>query len=213
MFALIVMSVCPSANLSLQQVTKLGGNVPLSAGVVAITSLISLFTIPIFLKAFETILNRHINVEAVEVIRNVAITIFLPMVIGMILRKIFPNNIWLAKMITNTAFFLLIVMVILITIHNYPSFANFKLYGYSMITIAVVGSYILGVLMSGKKTSQQISLGIESALRNPGLAILIANHNFAAEKVLTATVPYVVTTIVVVILCTLALKLVHKFIS
>ncbi len=53
-------------------------------------------------------------------------------------------------------------------------------------------------------------MAIESGLRNPGLAYLIASENFIAEKVTMAMVPYLATSISTIMVCTFLLKLIHK---
>lgn len=211
LIALIVMSVCPPADLSIQQVTKLGGNVPLSAGILSISTLLSVFTIPLILKLFEKILGLHVNFDLLELIREIFLSILLPLMIGMVLRMIFPKYTWLAKYISHIAFLLLVAVVLALIIQNYSGFKEITFDMYRMLIVAVMGAYILGIFMSGRKTSQQITLGIETGLRNPGIAVILANHNFAPEHIMRITVPYVFTSIVLVIFSTVILKLMHKY--
>lgn len=211
--ALIILSICPPGDLSIQQVTKLGGNVPLSAGVLTISSALSMVTAPIFLRLFEKIVGIHVNFELSELVHKIALEIFLPMIVGMVLRRLFFKYAWLAKSVTHTALLLLYAILIFLIVMHISDFGHLKLYFYCLFTASIMGSYLLGIIMSSKNHSHQISLGIESALRNPGLAILIASHNFAREDVLLGTIPYIATMAVVVCLCTILLKYVQKLVK
>jgi predicted permease len=53
MAVLIIMAISPAADMSVQQVKRLGGSEPLAEGMQVISTLLSIITIPLFLRLFD----------------------------------------------------------------------------------------------------------------------------------------------------------------
>lgn len=209
--AIMCMAVSPAADLSTNQVEKLGGDKHLAEGVLLISSLISIATAPLLLKLFELILELHLEIDLKEVVQQVAIAQFIPVMLSLVLRKIFPNLKNLASYLINIASVLLICCFILIIIQKHTTFAEFKINAYIAIILVTSSAFILGAMLAGNNFKQQIALAIESSMRNPGLAFLIASENFSVERANLAMVPYLVTTMGTIIICTLIFKSLHRY--
>lgn len=209
--AIICLGVAPAADLSARQAKTLGGDQQLAESVLAIIALISIFTVPLLLKFFEITLGLHLNVQYSHVIIQVAIAQFMPMIISIILRYFFPKLVDFAKYIITGASLMLVICFIVFIILNLATFSEFKINGYVAIIIAISSAFVLGVLFAGKNPKNQIALAIESSMRSPGLAFLIASGNFAKERVDQAMAPFLVTMTCTIIICTLGLKLLQKY--
>lgn len=211
LLAIIIMAVAPAADLSVQQVEALGGNVGLAGLVQMICCLISLITSPLLLQGFEKLLGLYLDLSWPELTRDILLAQFLPMLIGIILTHYFPILHKKASLITKSAKWLLLFCFAVLLIKHYEYFFAFSWETYFSVIIATVSAFILGIIMAGRKAEDQISLAIESGLRNPGLAYLIASENFLKHRATIAMLPYVVVTGVTIIVATHMLKLMHRY--
>ncbi len=203
--ALIIMACSPAANLSNKAIGALGGDITLTNRIELIVSLISIVTTPVLLEIMEIVLGLNLNVRLSIIIEQLAITQFLPTILGVLLRKWYPKYIHYAKFIIKGASWLLIIIFALLIIQHYQAFYRLRIQGYAAVIIATMSAFLLGVIFAGKNSKQQISLAIETGLRNPGLAYLIASENFIEENANVMMIPYTVTVLVTILLCTLIL--------
>ncbi len=208
--ALIIMAIAPASDLSVRQVATLGGDVALATDIQVFSALTSIITTPLLLELFALILGLNLDIKFTHVVEQVAVAQFIPMCIGLSLRKFFPSYAWLTKYIMAFATSLLVAMLIIIIVENHHFFTEFPLRAYLMVAGATASAFLMGVIFAGKNTKRQITLAIEAGLRNPGLAYLIASENFIPEKVTSAMAPYLATSISVIIACTFLLKFIHK---
>lgn len=209
-YALIIMACAPAANLSNQSISILGGDNALADRIELITALISIITTPVLLEFMELITGINLNLSVFLMIGQLALTQFLPMVFGIYIRKRFPKYIIYAKYILRCATFLLITIFILLIILYHQFFTQLRIQGYVIIIIATIAAFLLGIFFADKNPKKQISLAIETGLRNPGLVYLIASENFLEVNSNQFIIPYTVTVLVTIISCSCLLKLIHK---
>ncbi len=205
--ALIIMACSPAANLSNKAMRALGGDITLTNRIELIVSLISIVTTPILLEIMEIILGLNLNMKFSIIIEQLAITQFIPTILGVLLRKWQLKTIHCAKFIIKGASWLLIIIFVLLIIQQYQAFYQPRVQGYAVVIIATISAFLLGTIFAGKNPKYQISFSIETGLRNPGLAYLIASENFIEENANVMMIPYTVTVLVTILLCTLILKL------
>ena len=201
--ALIIMACSPAANLSNQAIRALGGDVKLTNRIELIVSLLSIVTTPVLLEIIEIFLGLNLNVRFSIIIQQLVITQFIPTILGILLRKWHPKYTYYAKFIIKGASWLLIIVFLLLIIQHYQVFGRLGIQGYAAVIIATVSAFLLGIIVAGKNPKQQISLAIETGLRNPGLAYLIASENFIEENADIMMIPYTLTVLVTILLGTL----------
>ncbi len=204
--ALIIMACSPAANLSNKALYALGGDISLTNRIELIVSLISIVTTPVLLEIIKIILGLNLNVKVSMIVAQLVISQFIPTILGELLRKWQPKTIYYAKFIIKGASTLLMLIFALLIIQHDQAFEQVRIVGYAAVAVATMSAFFLGALCAGKDLKQQISLAIETGLRNPGLAYLIASENFIAEKANVMMVPYTVTVLVTITLCALILK-------
>lgn len=208
--ALIIMACSPGANLSNRRISTFGGDVTYTNRIELIVALISIITTPVLLELIELLFGLNLNVKVSIIIEQVAITQFLPTILGVFLRKLIPQLINYAKVIMKVAGWVLIIIFVLLVIEHYQIFMTLRIQGYLAVIIGTMGAFFLGVMLAGKNPQRQISLAIETGLRNPGLAYLIASENFVEENANIILVPYTATVFVMILLCVYSLKLFQK---
>lgn len=210
---LIIMACSPAANLSNRAIYVLGGDVALTDRIELITALISVVTAPMLLKLIDFFLGINLNVRLSIIIGQIAVTQFIPTILGMLLRKRRPNYTHYAKFILSGASWLLLIILILLIIQYHQSFGQLRIQGYFAVIIATISAFLLGVVFAGKNPKQQVALAVETGLRNPGLVCLIASENFLEKNLNILMVPYTVTVLVTIVLCVFFLRLSQKLIK
>lgn len=208
--AIMILAVSPGAHTSIERVKKLGGNVSLAAQVQILSASITIVTAPLLLQTYEFLLGLHLDISFTHLIRNFAEAQFIPIVVGIILRQLIPNIGKLTKYSMPIAKILLLGCFVILIYRNYEFITSLKLNAYFMIILVTASAFLLGVIMAGRNAKNQISLAIESGMRNLGLAYVIASNNFIQERVNAAMLPFVILSVATIFLSTFLLKIVQK---
>ena len=206
---LMVLALCPGGVTSNLLARLAGGNAPLSISLTAITSLLSILTVPL-LVAFSV--NHFIGEDAPAVdVTRLGLTMFLvtavPVAIGMTLTKRCPAlTERIAPRVSRTAVLLFVVIIVAALGKNWEVFSsNLGTLGPVAILLNVV---MLGLGLASSKALRldardATTISIESGVQNGTLAIAVGGIVAAVEgQVLPpATVPAAVYSITMYIVC------------
>ena len=206
---LMVLALCPGGVTSNLLARLAGGNAPLSISLTAITSLLSILTVPL-LVAFSVNHFMGEDAPAVDVTR-LGLTMFLvtavPVAIGMTLTKRCPAlTERIAPRVSRTAVLLFVVIIVAALGKNWEVFSsNLGTLGPVAILLNVV---MLGLGLASSKALRldardATTISIESGVQNGTLAIAVGGIVAAVEgQVLPpATVPAAVYSITMYIVC------------
>jgi BASS family bile acid:Na+ symporter len=177
---LMIIALCPGG-VSSNLVTFLAkGDVALSVTLTALSSLITIFTIPIF----TNLASQHFfgQSAAVELpigttILQIFVVTFLPIAIGMSIRQFAPTlSAKLEKVTSASAAALLGLIILLLIIKEWSRLPNFILQvGVGVLllnTLSMAAGFYLSKFFN-LKPDQQICIAIEVGLQNGTLAIAI----------------------------------------
>ena len=177
---LIILAVCPggpSSNL----VTYLAkGDVALSVSLTAVSSVITVFTIPLFANlALQYFMgtNAEIGLPIGSTMLQIFLITLLPTVIGMAIRQQFPDTARrLEKQMSRLALGLLALIIVLLLVSESRSLPGFLAQVGTGVVLLNLLSMLTGFL-AGKvfrlSPAQQISIAIEVGIQNGTLAIAI----------------------------------------
>jgi len=206
---LMVLALCPGGVTSNLLARLAGGNAPLSISLTAITSLLSILTVPL-LVAFSVNHFMGEDAPAVDVTR-LGLTMFLvtavPVAIGMRLTKRCPAlTERIAPRVSRTAVLLFVVIIVAALGKNWEVFSsNLGTLGPVAVLLNVV---MLGLGLASSKALRldgrdATTISIESGVQNGTLAIAVGGIVAAVEgQVLPpATVPAAVYSITMYIVC------------
>ena len=206
---LMILAMCPGGVTS-NILTKIaGGNVPLSISLTAITSLLSILTVPL-LVAFSV--NHFMGKDAPPVdVTRLGLTMFLitavPVMIGMAFTAKSPTLVEkIAPVVSRTAVALFVLIIVAALAKNWETFSsNLGTLGPVAVLLNIV-MLILGlgsakILKLDHRNATTIS--IESGVQNGTLAIAVGTIVAAVEgKVLPpVTVPAAVYSITMYLVC------------
>ena len=206
---LMILAMCPGGVTS-NILTKIaGGNAPLSISLTAITSLLSILTVPL-LVAFSV--NHFMGKDAPPVdVTRLGLTMFLitavPVMIGMAFTAKSPTLVEkIAPVVSRTAVALFVLIIVAALANNWGTFSsNLGTLGPVAVLLNIV-MLILGlgsakILKLDHRNATTIS--IESGVQNGTLAIAVGTIVVAVEgKVLPpVTVPAAVYSITMYLVC------------
>ncbi|MCH2026183.1 MAG: bile acid:sodium symporter family protein [Verrucomicrobiales bacterium] len=206
---LMILAMCPGGVTS-NILTKIaGGNAPLSISLTAITSLLSILTVPL-LVAFSV--NHFMGKDAPPVdVTRLGLTMFLitavPVIIGMAFTAKSPTLVEkIAPVVSRTAVALFVLIIVAALAKNWETFSsNLGTLGPVAVLLNIV-MLILGlgsakILKLDHRNATTIS--IESGVQNGTLAIAVGTIVAAVEgKVLPpVTVPAAVYSITMYLVC------------
>ncbi|MEE2808406.1 MAG: bile acid:sodium symporter family protein [Verrucomicrobiota bacterium] len=206
---LMILAMCPGGVTSNILAKIAGGNAPLSISLTAITSLLSILTVPL-LVAFSV--NHFMSEDAPPVdVTRLGLTMFLitavPVTIGMAFTAKSPKLVEkIAPIISRTALILFVVIIVAALANNWEVFSN------NLGTLGPVAVLLNVVMLSlGLASAKMLKLdnrdattiSIESGVQNGTLAIAVGTIVAAVEgQVLPpATVPAAVYSITMYLVC------------
>ncbi|WP_188598158.1 bile acid:sodium symporter family protein [Polaribacter pacificus] len=179
---LMILATCPGGPTSnlITQVCK--GNIALSVTLTAITSIISILTIPFILSYvldyFGTETNATIKLPILDTILQIMVITVIPISIGMLVRKFktsFAKRMERPMRLASTLIFILVFIAVIA--------ANFEMIGTGMKEVGLV-TLALNILTMGigyltarlfqLDLKNAISITVESGIQNGTLAFVIA---------------------------------------
>jgi BASS family bile acid:Na+ symporter len=179
---LMILATCPGGPTSnlITQVCR--GNIALSVTLTAITSILSVLTIPFILSYalayFGTDTNVTIKLPILDTILQIMVITIIPISIGMLIRRFkikFAKRLEKSMRIASTVIFALVFLAVLA--------ANFNIIGKAMREVGLV-TLLLNIITMGLgyltarlfklNLKSAISITVESGIQNGTLAFVIA---------------------------------------
>ena len=188
--ALVALSVSPIPPPIPAKMVKSGGAESYVIGLhIAIGSLAIIF-VPLAMEILGQFRTVALHVSMAPVAKVVFISVLIPIAVGIGVHVLAPA--WserVAKPITVISGLGLLVCIVAVWISAAP--AMWSLIGNgTVIALAafVVIGLVIGHLLGGPVPENRTSLALSTASRHPGIALLLAQANFPAEKLVTAAV-------------------------
>ena len=169
------------------------GDVALSISLTAVISILSVITIPLILGISLSLLGTNLANEGISLM-DIALKMFLivtvPVLIGMLLKKILSTFEGIAKKISTVLFFLVLLGAVLAERENVITyFAQAGLITLILnIVMMLIAFYLSKSLISN--ISQQRAITLECGLQNGTLAIVVANVFFDGGAYLIPAATY-----------------------
>ena len=178
----MIISICPGGPTSnlITQVTR--GNIGLSVTLTALSSLITVFTIPILLSKFIAYFSGDtdvvIQIPILETMLQILVITVIPVSIGMMIRKrreAFALRMEKPMRIASTVLFVIIFLIIIIA-NKDNLIQAMKEVGLPtlLLNLSTMGLGYLSAKLFGITGKSQISITIESGIQNGTLAFVIA---------------------------------------
>ncbi|MBX7105595.1 MAG: bile acid:sodium symporter [Gemmataceae bacterium] len=189
----MILAVCPGAPVSPPMVKLARGDLPLAIGLMVLLGGLSAVLTPVLL---SVILSRsgppgEFRVDYSAVARTLFLAQLLPLACGLILRNRRPAlTAKIAGPVARLAGVLMLALVAIILVGQYPTLADIRLRGWIGMTLLLVASLVLGWLAGGRDAGTRNALAVTSGPRNAAVGLAIATGSFAGTSAVTAVVAY-----------------------
>ena len=188
---LAVLAAAPGAPLTTMRSQMAGGSTPYSA---SLQLTLAVLATPLTLAIFHAMFVLETSgFPSVEVAREVAIVQFLPVSIGLLVRRLVPGLAGIAAkpltVLANVLFGLLIAAILVPGIRMILHFGTLP----ALAVVIMVGiSLAIGHLLGGPTPNERAALAISSIARNVGLALFITALKGVEQTVLPTLLSYMI---------------------
>ena len=195
----LLMAVSPVPPLAPGKEIKAGASKPYAYGLYAALALLSVIIVPLTVEIFGLAYGRDVTISPAAVARNVAMTVILPLAVGLAVRRFAPGFARKALPVLKTgATILLFAALVPIVVKLWPGMADLAGNGTvaAMALVSVI-ALIAGHLLGGPEAGERAGLAFASATRHPGIALMIASANAADKQVTAAIVTFMLVGMIV----------------
>jgi BASS family bile acid:Na+ symporter len=193
----VLMGVSPAAPLVLRRAGQARGNVSYASGIQVVLAVLAVASVPLSLAGLSRLFpGSRAWVSPLDVAVQVGRVQLLPLGAGMALRAIRPG--WadrLARPLERLAFVLLVAFAAAALALRGPDLLRVGVAAWAAMALAVGASIAFGHLLGGPDPDDRTVLAVASALRNPGLALLVVQVNFPGQGVGQVLLAYALVTV------------------
>ncbi len=159
------------------------GNVPLSMSLTIVTQMISPFTVPLLFWLIN--LHGH-SVDKLLMLKDMAIIVFLPMILSQVIKKYLPHTIRKTQHFFTSLNVLLLFAFVILAISSQRNYILDNPVGMvwkiAVLYLVFILLHIIGYLICFKQNKEnRIAVAIGAAYMNNGMAIVLAASYFKPE--------------------------------
>ena len=195
--ALIVMA--PGAPLALRRALASGADAAFATTLQIVVAFLAVVVLPLWVILGNTILGTHGIADAGSVAKQVLLAQLLPLVLGAFAKRVAPvRGPWIGTMLGRAGVVLLIVAITSIVVDLPYSVVATHPRPIVVAVATTIAALFLGHLVGGPRLEVRHAIAIAGAMRNVGLALLIATINRTPPVVEVIILSYGITAIVIV---------------
>jgi BASS family bile acid:Na+ symporter len=179
---MILVAACPGGNVSNFFTLLSRGNVALSVTLTAFSSLLAFVITPAnfffwsSLAGYKSLL-RSFEIDFMDLFINMILILLLPLVLGMLVNRFFPNvSEKISKPVRTTSILILIGFIVVTLYFNAAAFRDYILMVFWLVVIhnglALLGGYGLSSLLKNDNKVHR-AVAIETGIQNSGLALVL----------------------------------------
>jgi len=190
---IVLMAVSPGAPIALRRSLDAGGSHRFAPVLQILLALLAIASMPLWIAALNHVYAGNADISPWQVARQVFFAQLLPLCLGMGCRAAWPERArrWAASL-ARLARLLLVVLTLLALIDVWQVVFDAGPRVALAIAVLTVAALALGHALGGPDPGTRTAVAISSALRNPGLALLVATINGAAPAATRTVLTYLV---------------------
>lgn len=188
--ALVALSVSPIPPPIPAKMVKAGGTESYVIGLHIAVGLLAIIFVPLAMETIGLVRNVELHMSMAPVAKVIFMSVLIPIVAGVGVHKLAPGLAErLSKPIALISSIGLLVSIVAVWISAAP--AMWSLIGNGTV-LAFMAFVLVGLttghFLGGPAPENRTSLALSTATRHPGFALVLAQANFPAEKLVTAAV-------------------------
>jgi BASS family bile acid:Na+ symporter len=178
---IVLMAISPGAPVALRRSLDAGGHRSLAPALQILCAMLAVLSMPSTIAILNVFYVGHASISPGELARQVFAAQLLPLSLGILTRRFAsPRAIaWLEPKLARFANILLVALTILVVIDVWGAVVDAGPKIALAIAIITVLALAVGHWLGGPDPRTRTAVAISSAMRNPGLALLVATLNDA----------------------------------
>jgi BASS family bile acid:Na+ symporter len=204
----LLVSVCPGAPFAPALTAIAKGQVAVSVGLMVILAASSAVVAPLLLSSLSRLITHGANlkIDTVKIVTTLLMTQFIPLGIGLLIRAKRPLIAEKLKKPANllSAVLSLLVFALIIAL-QYRTLVEVRAKGYLEICILIFLFLAAGLVLGGQPIALCKAIGLTTAARNVGVALVIATASFPDTAAVTAVIVFAIFQTMILVLFALLL--------
>jgi BASS family bile acid:Na+ symporter len=182
--ALVAVSVSPVPPVFPRKALNIGGKENYAVGLLVAAGLLSIVLVPATMELFRLVTNVPLQMSVSSVAETVFVTILLPLLFGIGVRRLATSLAERAAPIIGPVASLLLVLGFLPVLFSSAK-TTFSLVGNGTLlsfSVFAIAGLLIGHFLGGPDPENRTVLALATATRHPGMAVAIAHANFPNQK-------------------------------
>jgi len=190
---LLLMAIAPGAPVALRRSLDAGGHRFFAPALQFSVALLALVSMPLWIAAFNEYYAGQATVDPRQLARQVFTAQLLPLALGVATRRFWcAGATWLEPRLHRLGSVLLVLLIVLALIEVGPTVIGAGFRVAAAIVVVTALALAVGHGLGGPDPATRTATAISSAIRNGGLALLVATLNNAAPAITATILAYLV---------------------
>jgi BASS family bile acid:Na+ symporter len=195
----VLMAIAPGAPLALRRALASGADEGFAPTLQIAVAILAVPAVPLWVVLGNWILGTHGFIDAAAVARQVILAQLLPLAMGTIVKRVAPvRGARIGIALGRAGAILLIAALVSIFVNVRYSILLNHFWPIVCVAIITIAALVVGHLLGGPSPEIRHAMAIAGALRNVGLALLVATTNQTLPEVEVVIISYAITAIIIV---------------
>lgn len=196
---IILMSISPGAPVALRRAIEVGRGAQFAPALHLAIVALAVITIPLSMAVLDAIFEKDFAVSPLHVARQVFFAQLLPLGLGAGFRALAPRAAaWLEPRLARVANFLLLAFLAALVYALWGMLAEIGWMPTVAGVVLTAGALVVGEAVAWRDPAARAAAAVAAAMRNPGLALVIATVNHLPSRVTAAVFGYALGALAVV---------------
>lgn len=194
-----LMVIAPGAPLALRRALASGGDAGFAPTLQITVAILAVPAVPLGVLIANWILGTRGIIDASAVARQVFLAQLLPLAMGSMVKRLAPViGVRIGRVLGRAGVILLLAVIIGILVNVRYSILLMHFWSIASAAIITIAAIAAGHLMGGALPEIRHAMAIAGAMRNVGLALLVASANQTPAVVEVVIISYALTAIIIV---------------
>ncbi len=195
----VLMAIAPGAPLALRRALASGADEGFAPTLQIAVAILAVPAVPLWVVVGNWILGTHGFIDAAAVARQVILAQLLPLAMGTIVKRVAPvRGAQIGIALGRAGAILLIAALVSILVNVRYSILLTHFWPIVCVAIITIAALVVGHLLGGPSPEIRHAMAIAGALRNVGLALLVATTNQTPPEVEVVIISYAIAAIIIV---------------
>jgi len=173
--ALVAISISPVPPILQKKQLGAGGRIEFVTGLLVAMSALAIVLVPLWVWIVDQAFDRQGHMGPLAVAKIMLTTVFVPLAIGLLIRRFLPSAQRASPVVMGIAGALLVVVVAILIWGMWPQMRVFIGNGAIVIIVGLVAAgLIVGHVLGGPNEGDRTALAMATASRHPAVALAVA---------------------------------------